>query len=267
VGATLWVIAQGSERLPLIELLVPVLLLTSALNRRSVGWAFAPVAGAIGLYVLFMGTEYLRSWASFYSTRSGSLLEFAFNRLVGYYLTAINNGAYVYGQQPFSFFPLRTSMWLWRLPVPDLPEVLAAIGGLPSTPPALFDNELLNPEFTNSSGIFAPLSDYGPAFGIVVWVLLGHFSGRLYRSFAERRWLGLILFPTWYVGVLELSRLFYWGDQRYFPQLVVSLTVVFIFSLITRRGASLGVDYRILGQGSGRPSSGTIVAPESVQDP
>jgi len=39
----------------------------------------------------------------------------------------------------------------------------------------------------------------------------------------------LILFPTWYVGVLEVSRVLYWGDSRYLPPLVISLLVTLIF--------------------------------------
>jgi hypothetical protein len=219
------------ERLSLIELLLPLLLVTSALRPRTLRWAVAPVAGVLGLYVFFTTTEYFRSWASFYSTRSDSLLVFARDRMIGYYMTAINNGAFIYDQQSPYYFPVRTGTWLWSLPVPGLADMISAIAGTPSNVPAATDRALsaMNLEFNNTSGIFAPLIDFGPVLGVLVWVVLGYLSGRLFRAFVEKRWLGLVLFPTWYVGVLEIPRVFYWGDQRYFPPLVISLALVAVF--------------------------------------
>lgn len=226
-----------TERLALIELAVPLGMLVIAQRRRSAVWALAPVVGVVGLFLLFMGTEYLRSWVAFYSTRSDSLFDFALNRMFGYYTTAINNGAFLYGLhsdvQPY-FFPKMSAGWLWHLPIPGLADGLTAISGAKlDLPDALYG---LNIEFNNTSGVFAPLIDFGPAVGVLVWIALGYMSGRLFRRFVEGDCLGLILFPTWYVGVLEIPRVFYWGESRYFPSLVVSLSVSFVFLFLLPRG-------------------------------
>jgi hypothetical protein len=247
------------ERLSLIELLLPLLLLTSALSQRTFRWAVAPVAGVLGLYVFFTATEYLRSWASFYSTRSDSLLVFALDRMIGYYMTAINNGAFIYDQQSPYYFPVRTGSWLWSLPLPGLADTLSTIAGTPSSVPAETDRILsaMNLEFNNTSGIFAPFIDFGPVLGVLVWVLLGYLSGRLFRAFVEKRWLGLVLFPTWYAGVLEIPRVFYWGDQRYFPPLVISLVVVFIFRATAQGHERVDIDFDMAATvRRGYPTSG-----------
>jgi hypothetical protein len=216
------------ERLALVELIVPLMMLFCAQRRRwSLLWAMAPIIGVGGLYVFFVGTESLRSWADAYSSQYDSVWDFGLLRMFGYYMTAINNGAWVYQQQNSIFFPFVTGDWFWRLPIPGLAEQLAAMTGVSTDIDVLL--AALNPEFNNASGIFGPLIDYGPVLGEFVWLILGYVSGSLYRQFMDRRWLGVILFPTWYVGVLELPRIFYWGTSHYFPPLVVSLIIVLSF--------------------------------------
>lgn len=214
------------ERLALIELVVPICIVGIALRPRSTAWVLAPVAGVVGLILFFAGTEYLRSWVAFYSKESESLIDFAMNRLLAYYLTSINNGAFIYNDAHSYIFPIFTAGWLWRMPIPHLSNYLAEVAG--ANPDVL---EILsrgqNVEFNDTSGIFAPLIDFGPGVGTLTWIVLGFFSGRLYRAFAEERYFGLILFPTWYVGILEIPRIFYWGESAYFPCFVCSLALTF----------------------------------------
>jgi hypothetical protein len=237
LGLTAVKVVLHTERLALIELLVPLCLLVAATGRRrSSLWALAPIAGVAALVLFFTGTEYLRSWVSFYSDRSHSLLDFAFARLLGYYVTAINNGAWTYSQVHASYFPFFTALWLWRLPIQGFPDWLTAIGGVNIDYLDLLS--ALNVEFNNASGLFAPLIDFGPVFGVACWGVLGYVSGRLCRSFIAGRCAGLVIFPTWYVGVLEVPRIFYWGDPRYFPPLVISLTIVLIYGFLLARRRS-----------------------------
>jgi hypothetical protein len=218
-----------TERLALIELMVPLFLLAVAMRRsRSIAFALMPVAGVGALFLYFTGTEYLRSWVSWYSSRSDSLLDFALYRMLGYYMTAVNNGAYVYGEIHGYYFPLFTATWLWRLPIPGLPDLLTSISGTKIDYMQLLSG--LNVEFNNPSGLFSVLIDFGPLLGVLIWGLLGAISGRLYRAFVDGRYIGLVLFPTWYVGVLEMPRIFYWGDARYFPPLIISCVIVVIFA-------------------------------------
>jgi len=215
-----------SERLALIELLLPLGILAGGMRRRSIVWGIAPILGVVALFFFFMITESLRSWA-FYADNMDSLFEFALARLIGYYITAVNNGAFVYNGGHSYFFPVLSAGWLWRFPIPGLDTYWASITGATVDPETLLAG--LNVEFDNISGIFAPLIDFGPVGGVIVWIILGYMSGRLFRRFVEGDVLGLILFPTWYVGVLEVSRVLYWGDSRYLPPLVISLLVTLIF--------------------------------------
>jgi oligosaccharide repeat unit polymerase len=218
-----------SERLALIELLVPLSITAVALRRHSRAWALAPFVGATLLFFFFMATEYLRSW-SFHENASNGLLGFAFDRMLAYYIGAMNNGAFVYGYQNTFFFPVFTGQWIWHLPIPHLQDFLTTVTGV-----RVDVEELLsrgeNVEFNNTSGIFAPLIDFGPILGICCWIVLGYLSGRLFRAFSEGHCVGLILFPTWFVGLLEMPRIFYWGDNRFFPTLVcsVAISVAFLF--------------------------------------
>lgn len=223
---SLKVVLHG-ERLALIELVVPIAILVATQRRRSVFWAIAPLAGTAALFIFFTGTEYLRSWVAYYAARSDSLVGFASSRMAAYYITAFNNGAYVYGQEHSYFFPVQTATWIWRLPIAGLRETLQSISGADVDLAQLLSGQ--NIEFNNISGVFGPLIDFGPLLGITVWIILGFMSGRLFRRFAEGRPLGLVLYPTWYVGVLEMARIFYWGDTRYFPPLVVSVALSLLF--------------------------------------
>lgn len=246
LGLTALKVLVHSERLALIELLIPLFILISASRRRSILWGLAPMIGVAALFVFFAATEYFRSWASFYAARSDDLFEFALERIVGYYVTAVNNGAYIYGHDHSFFFPVYSGAWLWRLPIPGLSDYLADLTGTRLDTMTVLSG--LNVEFNNPSGIFAPLIDFGPVIGVLVWVGLGYVSGRLYRCFVDGHCLGLILFPTWYVGVLEIPRIFYWGDSRYFPPLIVSLAIAAVFLFMLPRTAR--TPYRRVRRGS-----------------
>jgi hypothetical protein len=87
-----------SERLAVIELLVPfivsIIWLRPPVGRRTRRLAqAAPVLGPVFLYVFFGAAEYFRSWSSFYANRESSFWGFIGLRLMGYYTTALNNGA------------------------------------------------------------------------------------------------------------------------------------------------------------------------------
>jgi len=53
----------------------------------------APALGYSALLVVFGISEYFRSWVNFYADRDMSFWGFVSNRLLGYYVTALNNGA------------------------------------------------------------------------------------------------------------------------------------------------------------------------------
>src|SRR5262249_52399018 len=93
----------NSERFAMFELVVPFVIatvacwyLTGTPKHRLIRGALnlAPILGTLLLLVLFTGFEYFRSWSNYYAGRDLSLWEFGAMRLLGYYVTSFNNGAY-----------------------------------------------------------------------------------------------------------------------------------------------------------------------------
>ena len=213
-----------SERLALIELAVPAALVGVAFpgKRRTLLLAASPVLGLLVVFALFCGGEYFRSWQYYRASWGDSFMSFAWVRFVGYYATALNNGALLYSMSEQGYLPLHTAVWFYKLPFWE------ALGvGFP--PPDDFAKGMLtaygNLEFNNTSGLFQPFLDFGPIGGALCWAGLGVGSGLLLKLFAGSRLLGLILYPVWYVGILEILRIFYWGESRFFPVLMVACLV------------------------------------------
>ena len=96
LGFTLVRALLVSERLALMEMVIPigVVLLSRArwtMARRSLVH-FAPVLAGVGVFTLFAVGEYFRSWSSHYQYYyTGTYLNFAAERFLGYYATALNN--------------------------------------------------------------------------------------------------------------------------------------------------------------------------------
>ena len=214
-----------SERLALLEILIPIVVIRLApMTRHRALIATLPLAGTLALALYFGMTEYFRSWTDFYEDTGIPFTEFVTTRLFGYYATAINNGAIVFTTFEPRYVASSTAEWFFKLPWLPLPED-GQIAAATDRGDMVFLN-FANPEFNNVSGVFAPLDDFGTLGGIVVWLVLGAFTGRLYRGFATHRLMPMLLFPTWMTGVYEVLRIFYWGGPRYFPVLAL-VPVVF----------------------------------------
>jgi hypothetical protein len=219
----------SSERLALLEVLIPIVLIQFAVKgRHRTFMTIAPFVAVIGLAVFFGLTEYFRSWTA-YSKTGIPLTEFMLTRLLGYYATAINNGAVIFTAFEPSFEPYFTAGWLVKMPGLSTlnSDWAASLGDRVET---VFAN-YASPEFSNTSGIYAPMSDFGAVGGIAVWIILGAITGRLFRGFLLGRPVSLLLFPTWLTGVYEILRIFYWGGPRYFPVLILTPIVAWLVAL------------------------------------
>ena len=215
-----------SERLALIEYLMPIVIVTLSrfdLNRlrgRFRPLAFAPIAGAVALFAVFMVGEYFRSWQHYQHEFAGSFTEFIAVRLSGYYATSLNNGSALLTLLGPIGAPCSTAQWFYKFP---LWSIIAP--GWLNEPfdPTSFLETYLNPEFNNMSGIFLPLADFGEIWGVAFWMGLGIITGRIFNSFALGRNIGLMLYPVWFTGLTEMLRVFYWGETRFFPVLFGAL--------------------------------------------
>jgi hypothetical protein len=222
----LFVIARvflWSERLALLEVLVPIAIMRlAAIGRHRFLVASLPVIAVLGLGMFFGVTEYFRSW-TIYSDTGISLLDFVVTRLIGYYATSINNGAIIIEAFEPQFIPYNTAAWFFKFPLIYDPTAGAEHYGI------AFRN-FGNPEFNNTSGVFAPASEFGAFAGIMIWIGLGAVTGRLFAGFVTGRLFSVLLFPTWMIGVYEMLRIFYWGDPRYFPVLVVAPAIAWLLA-------------------------------------
>jgi oligosaccharide repeat unit polymerase len=233
----------NSERLALIELLVPFVVATiwlrPATTRLVRGLTrLAPMLAGAMLYLFFAASEYFRSWSQYYSGNESSFWGFIALRLMGYYTTALNNGALLWtvGKPLGVQTPILTLSTLWRFPVLKdlLPTLFPSLGlsfsNLPETNYMQLLNTSANPEFNNPSGVFCPVLDYGVAAGLLYWLLCGVICGYLYKEFQKRSVAGIFLYPSIYISLIEVTRVLYWADGRFFPPMfLLVVAVLFVF--------------------------------------
>jgi hypothetical protein len=225
-----------SERLALIELAVPAVLLSlrlKLLTRENLSpkavrrLALAPVAGIVGIVVLFGTAEYFRSWR-FYQDRFDSVADFTLWRLSGYYTTGHNNSAMALktrGTWPMPYYTLES---FWRFP-------LIAGSSLSYSSVNGFDPEEIHratltrygtPELNNQGGLFSPAMDFGWIGYVIFWGIYGFIAGRLHRGFLAGSLSGLLLYPLVLMSLLEVPRLLLLCSVRTFPSLVLLGAVV-----------------------------------------
>jgi hypothetical protein len=238
----------NSERIALIELAVPFLLVCLALGylgKPNVGGAvrllvrFAPLIGVVALFSLFTGLEYFRSWTNYYAGREQTFWEFGAMRLLGYYVTAFSNGAYLLQCLDTLNAPYFTLHFLW---------------GFPLTGPVIhriFSNPILdssdkwfyfpflesdaNVEFNNGDGMLFPLMDFGIAGGLLYWLVLGLICGVVYQWFCRKQLAGLLVFPILLLGILEAPLTLYWSEGRALPPLFLLIAAAAFVSIARRQ--------------------------------
>jgi hypothetical protein len=232
-----------SERLAIIEIVMPVLVIHVGriMTHKGLIVRSGPLLGIIALVLLFGIGEYFRAW-QIYQHQGYSLGHFMASRLFGYYATALNNGAAAMELQPTFYRPAATALLLDNIPF------------LKSDPYALsydqswriFLMRYGNPEFNNGSGLFAAIVDYGAGLGVLLWFGLGLWLGTMARGFREGRIWATVLYPVWYIGIIEMLRIFYWGDGRFKVPLIAGPILVFYLGrrLLQRRSAAGVPDWR-----------------------
>jgi hypothetical protein len=238
----------NSERLAVIELLLPAavlflrLVILDSPRFRGRLWNVlraAPVLGYSALIVIFGASEYFRSWINFYAGRDMSFWEFVSNRLLGYYVTALNNGALLAQRIDPTGAPFFTLHVLWRFRmlsgIVDLLYPNLALAANDTDPYMRYLTMEANPEFNNGSGFLLPVVDFGFMGALLYWLLAGIICGVLYRLFQEKRMSGLLFYPLIFVGAIELTRIIYWAEGRAFVPLCVLAMVAFVCRSYARR--------------------------------
>ncbi|GAA2031721.1 hypothetical protein GCM10009756_25010 [Pseudokineococcus marinus] len=233
----------NTERLALLELLVPlVVVLAVALRRRGGAVArravvLAPAVLLPLVVAVFGAFEYSRSWQFFADRTDQSFVGFVLARVAGYYATAFNNGAIRVEEGTYpGRLPYESVQMVW-----DAPGV-SSLGLYDrwSASPPLASQDLLerfgNPEFNNPGGLLVPVVDLGVVGGLLYLLVAGVLVGLAYQAFVEGRLVGLLLYPVAATGVFELPRYVYWSQGRVLPA-VLCIAAVSLYALRARRRA------------------------------
>jgi oligosaccharide repeat unit polymerase len=242
-----------SERLALVELLLPLVFLAVAPRRVTVSRVTVYAVVLLTAVITFFAVTELRRTYAYTGDFSASRVS---TRFVGYYLTSVNNGMAVAAEYPGATPFYSTARGLWRFPVvgdlrlEHLPEIGTvsfryddAFGVDPeSFWREAFAAEGLNYEFNvlTTPGYLAADFGWGGLFAILV---LGLISGTLFRR-SETSSFHLALYAVWVVGLFELMRIFYFADTRLVPAYLVFIAAY----LVVRRDAP-GVG-RVVRQGT-----------------
>lgn len=221
-----------TERLAILELVVPLLAIGAAHRRqrpgRGRGLPFAPVLALPVLLVVFGIFEYSRSWQYYRTRTTQSFPQFVVNRLAGYYATSYNNGALQLGHRAPGRLPFDSIQGFWTAPgISQLnlyPRLSGQQGG------DLLNNVLAqygNPEFNNPGGLAVPVIDFGVVGGVLFFLVAGVLIGFAYRGWRAGNPGGLLLYPVLFTGLLELPRYLYWTQGRVVPAyLVLGITAL-----------------------------------------
>ncbi len=207
-----------AERLAVFEALFVVGLFWLGFSDRAArGWIgrikpLMPVL-ALGAVVLIFGAgEYFRSW-SHYSKFETDYWGFIGQRLVNYYFQALNTGAGMISVLDWPTYQFSYLLeWLHKFPV-----LLGPITRyLTQVEPNTFLERFGDPEFNNPSGLFSVFYDVGLAPGILLLALTGTLAQSAYRAFQDSGNVLGLLFPVFFLALIELFRYWYLGNSRSF---------------------------------------------------
>jgi hypothetical protein len=221
VGLTLFRVYAWSERLALIEAVVPVALAASVPMMRRPGgllrWLCrgGPYA-ALPVVVLFFGiAESARSWTSDTYNGKHDFWSWVLGRLATYYYTALNNGAGLLSTVDWPTLKFDfTGAWMHNLPGVGR-YFTEWVGGRGDVLPEFFAR-YADPEFNSPSGLFGIVVDIGLVPGLAYMAALGFIGGALHRAYAESRLVGVLGYPLLFITALEIFRYPYLGEPRAF---------------------------------------------------
>lgn len=232
IVATLLRAVFFSERLALVEVVIAstiTFLMTSPIIPRflstpaRVGGLW--ILGIFSYLVFFAVTELVRSWTFYSAVSSVSVFEFAVDRALAYYATAVNNGALFIESNGFGWDPL--ALLQGNFGFLGVQELLNAAGGSSGE---RFSNMLWNysdPEFSNVSSLLITYSALGILGSWVLWTLISIGIVKNNRLISMGSIPALLTYSFLSIGLLEIVRLFYFGQSRTVPVLVTLIALSF----------------------------------------
>lgn len=211
------------ERLALLEVLIPFFVIIASYRINSkLFLKYAPLFAITFLLFVFGLFEYFRSWTHYYSNSQDDYIYFVLSRISSYFIGAINTGAYLVDHGYNNEHAWMTMRWLYSFPG------LSKLNEIYDKSYFEFMSLLrikLNAEFNNISPVYALILDFGRIASWVVISILGAITGYLYKRFYQRDIAGILLYPIWFIGILEFSRTFSWGSSRFFPPIIAGIII------------------------------------------
>lgn len=226
----------GSERIALIEILICYFVPRFAFYKVS-GTAkiFAPIAIAGIGYSFFALGAYFRDWPYFKDTAGVSFFEFVLLDMFGYFITSLNNGAGILSHyQPF-YFPAFSFSGIYLF--------ASNILGFDGNPVYIRTHDFLrrfaNTGFNSPGGLFIPFLDFGVILGTGFVACFGYLTGLIFRSFRRGLPRGMMLFPAWFIGFVDLPRNWQWGSAWFIPAAIGAVLISIYLRPPRRNSTSL----------------------------
>ncbi len=219
-----------SERLALIEVLVPYAIARLAFHRfaSAAGFraaALVPLVAPLALYLLFTGSEYFRSW-EFYRNYYDSVWRFALDRLTAYYAVAANNGIGLLMESHRwpTFDGSYVLQWAFPRPPGDASNFLLNAAQYDYD---AFLTDFARPELNNPSGLFPIVYDIGFFGSALYFLLMGALIGGAYRAYRQRLAGGVLFYPVCVMFLVELLRFNYFSASRSLP-ILLALALAYV---------------------------------------
>lgn len=224
-----------AERLALLEILLPLVLITAITMVKRSRWRplvqIMPLVLGPLVWVIFAISEYSRSWVYYQNVVSLPFSEWVTSRLLGYYITSFNNSALFADSWRGLYEPPYMSIQaFWNAPG------VSALVGHPSVlglhPDKWWSSVLQarsNPEFTNVGSFLVTYAEMGWPLASVFWLAVGWILGSLFSAVTRGSFAGLIAYCALFIGLLELPRFIYWTQGRTIPVIIGLLVVWWMF--------------------------------------
>lgn len=224
LATTLRAVSEN-ERRAIIDLFIPAALFVMLMKTNGSAWyrlglKILPTVGISLLIFLFLATEYFRTWSNFYSQNTNlSYPIWALLRLGGYYSTSVNNGiaGWDFDYNAAGYYLLHG---LYRFPV--IADYFGLTEIRQEATLAFTDllTQKLNPEFNNQGGLVVAFWDLGLLGGSLLLTALGLLFGFTYAAALQGRMFHALLYPTFFLSALEITRVWYLTSAVSFSSLI-----------------------------------------------
>ncbi len=205
-----------AERLALIELIIPIFVLSTFYKKVSIQFIFIAF---IFFMVFIWSFELFRSFANPWYYNYYDPISFLINRFFMYFATAVNN--YLITFTYFEFENLMSGI------LAPFYQFSSNVSGFLSQGEALKE-EFGSPEF-NSPFYFGVFFTNFSIFAPIFIFINGFFVKLLYNNFLKMNFIGLYFFPIILISLLDVRIMYLLGTRIYFFYFIFFLIVFEIY--------------------------------------